>query len=222
MCVCVARVRFFRENVFFSNVDTKKGDMTERLLGASVLPVMLDLCYGTLYFLLAKERYHPSWPDGSCLWTDFGGRKQQSEAAEDVACREFFEETLGQVRFSEDDTLFHTTWDAMVGLLEQKQYLFQFTHVQNESRFVTFVVQIPWDPSAPQRFTAALQQCLHDKTKEECYLEKSHIRLFSVPQVLRAVQHRGYLTASERCSPTLTQALSIILPELQFHFPHLF
>jgi hypothetical protein len=195
--------------------------MTEHLMGASVVPVMLDSTHGTLYFLLAKERYHASWPEGSCLWTDFGGRQQNEEAAEEVASREFVEETLGQVKFLEDDSLPRSTWRDMVQQLQQQHYVFQFTHVHNDSRFVTFVVQVPWDPTVSHRFSSALQSC-SGENKDACFLEKCVVRLFSVPQVLNAVLTGGYLTHTERCSPTLIQALSVILPELQFHFPHLF
>lgn len=195
--------------------------MTEHLLGASVLPVMLDPVQGTLYFLLAKERYHPSWLEGSCVWTDFGGRAGTTESAEQVVGREFLEETLGQVRFFEQDVLPRTCWQDIAQALQHQHYVLQFTHVYNGARFVTFVVQVPWDPTVSQRFTAALQSCDPSST-ERCYLEKSDVCLFSAAQVLHAIQAKGYLTTLERCSSTLTQTLSIILPELQFHFPHVF
>jgi hypothetical protein len=215
---------FFQTKLLLILPSPKKQQMTEHLLGASVLPVMLDPTQGTLYFLLAKERYHPSWLQGSCLWTDFGGRAQKGESAEQVVGREFVEETLGQVCFLEQGALLFpslTEAEPIEQALKQHKYILQFTHVYNGSKFVTFVVQVPWDPQVSQRFTEARQSCDFSST-ERCYLEKSDIRLFSVAQVLHAVQAKGYLTSVERCCPTLTQALSIILPELQFHFPHVF
>ena len=197
--------------------------MTEHLVGASVMPVMVDPLHGTLYFLLAKERYHPTWPEGSNLWTDFGGRQEPGESAEDVAAREFVEESMGQICFFETDDQLQTrtTWDDIVLALKQEHYVLQFSHVHQGTRFVTFVVQVPWDPSGPARFTAARAQNKH-KEDDSCHLEKSHLGLFSVFQVTGAVKNKGYLTSSERCSLLLTEALSVVLPELRFHFPHLF
>ena len=199
--------------------------MTEQLVGASVLPLMVDPLHGTLYFLLAKERYHPSWPDGSNLWTDFGGRQEPGEAAEDVAAREFVEESMGQIRFFDTDQGTRTAWGDVVHALKEGHYVLQFTHVHQGTRFVTFVVQVPWDPGAPARFTSARSAYLAQAggiSQEDCRLEKSHLGLFSVFQVTAASKNRGYLLSSERCSSLLTEALSIVLPELQFHFPQLF
>lgn len=198
--------------------------MTEQLVGASVLPVMMDPFQGALYFLLAKERYHSTWPEGSNLWTDLGGRQQPGETAEQVAAREFVEETLGQVKFFEDDVVPRTSYQDIAQALKQGHYVLQFSHVQHGTRFVTFVVQLPWDPSVPARFVAAREAYETQETREECCLEKSDLGLFSVCQVTLALRNKGYLTPSmsERCCSILTEALSLVLPELQFHFPNLF
>lgn len=190
--------------------------MSERLVGASLLPLMIDPLHGTLYFLLAKERYHPSWPEGSGLWTDFGGRQEPGECAEAVAAREFVEESLGQVPFFEDSTLPEPMTIARA--LQQGHYVLQFTHLQSGTRFVTFVVHVPWDPGAPARFTKAR------RAQSAAHLpEKSQLGLFSSVQVLEATQCKGFLVPErERAAHHLTDALSVILPELQFHFPHLF
>lgn len=198
--------------------------MAGQLVGASVLPVMLDPLYGTLYFLLAKERYHTSWPDGSCLWSDFGGRQESGEDAVDVAAREFMEESLGTVQFLEEHKT--SSQESIAQALKNEHYVLQFTHLHNGHRFVTFVVHIPWDPSVCSRFSAARALLLHScESVDLHFLEKSHLGLFSAPQLLDAIKHRGSFLASrnhERCSTHLTDALSVILPELQFHFPHLF
>lgn len=197
--------------------------MTEQLVGASVLPVMLDPLHGALYFLLAKERHHSTWPEGSNLWTDFGGRQEPGEAAEQVAAREFVEETLGQVKFFKEDVVPRTSFEDIAQALKRGHYVLQFSHVQHGTRFVTFVVQLPWDPSAPARFVVA-RAAYEAENKNECCLEKSYLGLFSVCQVTAALRNKGYLTpsTSERCSSLLTEALSLVLPELQFHFPNLF
>lgn len=197
--------------------------MTEHLVGASVLPVMLDPLYGTLYFLLAKERYHTSWPDGSCLWTDFGGKQEPGEQAADVAAREFMEESLNAVRFLEEH---ETSQQSVAHALQNEHYVLQFTYIHNGTRFVTFVVQVPWDPSVCSRFRAARDALLKssEPVNPHC-LEKSHLGLFSAVQLLDATKNRGVIQVNrdhERCSTHLTEALSVILPELQFHFPHLF
>jgi 8-oxo-dGTP pyrophosphatase MutT (NUDIX family) len=198
--------------------------MTEHLVGASLLPLMLEPLHGTLYFLLAKERHHTTWPEGSNLWTDLGGRQESGECAEQVAAREFVEETLGQVRFFEGDTLprdFNGAPD-IANALKQGHYVLQFSHVHQGTRFVTFVVQVPWDPSVSTRFEHARAAYAAQENPEPSRLEKSHLGLFSLCQVSAAVLHRGYLTPLERCCSLLTEALSLVLQEMQFHFPNLF
>lgn len=192
--------------------------------GASILPVMVEPEHGQLYFLLAKERYHPSWPQGSNLWSDFGGGHQDSDScSEAVASREFVEETLGQVKFFEADTLPRSDIDDMVSALQQGHFLLQFVHDHNHLCFMTFVVQIPWDPFIPKRFHD-VRNLPEASCWDACYLEKSHLGLFSVSQVQHAVSNKGFLTFNmvQRCRAVVTQALAVILPELQFHFPHFF
>jgi hypothetical protein len=190
------------------------------LAGASILPVMTDPVQGKLYFLLAKERYHPSWAKGSYLWTDFGGKRDGSETAEQVAAREFVEESLGVVCFFKNEELPRTLSDDIARSFLQERYLLKFLRVFEDRMFVTFVVQVPWDPTVPQRFLDALNDS--QVNRESCSLEKSHVGLFSSCQVLHAVKSKGYLMPHERCCESLTQALSIVLPELQFYFPHMF
>jgi hypothetical protein len=213
---------FFQQKFYLKFVSIQKQEMTEHLVGASVLPVMLNPLHGTLYFLLAKERYHSSWPEGSNLWTDLGGRQERREVAEEVAGREFLEETLGEVQFFENDVLPRTSCQDIIQALKKGHYVLQFSHLQNSTRFVTFVVQVPWDPSVPKRFAKSREAYVTQDNQESCCLEKSHLGLFSLSQVSSAVRNRGYLTPSERCYFTLTEALSLLLPELQFHFAHLF
>ena len=187
------------------------------LTGASVLPVMTDPVQGKLYFLLAKERYHPSWSKGSNLWSDFGGKRDKKETPEQVAAREFIEESLGVVRFS--DAFQKETITDIAHALRQERYLLKFTRVFEDKKFVTFVVHVPWDPTVPKRFLTARTDPAHT---DSCYQEKSHVALFSAASTLQAVRSKGYLMPHERCCATLTQTLTIVLPELQFYFPHLF
>ena len=191
------------------------------LMGASILPLMTDPIQGKLYFLLAKERFHASWPQGSNLWTDFGGKRDNQESAEQIAAREFLEESLGLVQYKETDELPMTEPNAIVEALKKDDYLFKVTSTFNETCFVTFVVYVPWDPLIPQRFSKALQDP-EAKTWEQCYLEKSHLGLFSLPQAIQALRSKGYLMPHERCSISLLNTLTIVLPELQFYYPNLF
>jgi len=182
---------------------------------ASLLPVMVDPVEGCLYFLLAKERYHASWPAGSHLWSHFGGQAvDELETTEHVAAREFMEETLGQVPFFLDTA---TTIDTIETSLQNKEYVLQVTHLYKEKQFVTYVVQIPWDPSVVDKF----HQARHRPEAADldlCFLEKSHIQLFSLTQALRSVHHQGYLTPNERCSAAFKHMLEYILVELFFYF----
>ena len=183
---------------------------------------MMEPTQGVLYFLLAKERYHPTWPKGSHLWTDFGGGRQNRDLSpEHIAAREFLEETLGQVSYFEEDVLPRTTYTDIAVSLQTKRYLFQFTYEHRDHRFVSFVVQIPWDPEIPERFFKALNVS-ESVTWDLCYLEKSNLGLFSVPQVQQAITTKGYLTNNQRCRSILTKTLAIVLSELQFHFTNIF
>jgi hypothetical protein len=193
------------------------------LVGASVLPVMTDPVQGLLYFLLCKDRDHPTWAATAQGWTDFGGRHDGTETAEETAAREFVEETAGQVRYFPSDTLPRSQTADIVHSLTQDQYLLRMNHVHNGQQFVTFMVHLEWDPVAPQRFHHA-RNSPEAALWPECYLEKSQLGLFSLTQVLHAVKHKGYLHSSftDRTCAHLTQTLTVLLPELQFHFPHLF
>jgi 8-oxo-dGTP pyrophosphatase MutT (NUDIX family) len=172
-----------------------------------------------MYFLLAKERFHASWPKGSNLWTDFGGRYQQGDqSAEETAAREFLEETLGQVKYFEEDVLPLVDYQKIAASLkEEERYLLLFKHGTRS----TFVVQLPWDPLVPRRFVETLL-CPEAAEWEACYLEKSTLGLFSVPQVQQATLNKGYLSETERCHVNLTKSLSVIVNELQFHFSNHF
>lgn len=195
----------------------KKKEVNPRY-SASILPLMLEPHLGTIYFLLAKERYHPSWLKGSNLWTDFGGGYQEGDASpEDIASREFLEETLGQVKYFESDELPRSTHQDIALSLQEERFLLQFQHGSR----ITFVVQIPWDPAAPKRFLTCLQS--PDAAHWDlCYLEKCMLGLFSIPQVQKAVGNKGYLTSTERCHLSLTKTLAVIILELRFHFCNTF
>lgn len=175
---------------------------------------MMEPRQGLIYFLLAKERFHPSWPRGSNLWTDFGGSFQPGDGCpEDTAAREFLEETLGQVKYFDEDALPLTSYQNISDSLKTERYLLQF----NKGSRITFVVQIPWDPEAPQRFAGTLQS--PDAVNwDACYLEKSNLGLFSLPQVQHAIGSKGYLNEQERCHMSLKKTLVVIVNELQFHF----
>lgn len=128
-----------------------------RIVGASLLCFAIDPLWSRLYFLLGKERKNVHWRAGSEKWSDFGGRaEQESPEAEETAAKEFVEETLAMVRYFEDDVLPRKQYADIAASLRNKNYAFQikvmFGDASNPRHHVTFIKQLPWDPSAIARF----------------------------------------------------------------------
>lgn len=128
-----------------------------RIVGASLLCFCVDPCMSRLYFLLCKERKNVGWRDGSEKWSDFGGKvSAEAATAEDTAAKEFMEESLSMVQYFKNDNVPRTQYRDIADSLRRGEYAFQikvlFGTVEEPRNHVTFVKQIPWDPSALLRF----------------------------------------------------------------------
>ena len=128
-----------------------------RIVGASLLCFCVDPCMSRLYFLLCKERKNVGWRDGSEKWSDFGGKVSgEAATAEDTAAKEFIEESLSMVQYFRNDTIPRTQYIDIADSLRRGEYAFQikvlFGTTEDPRNHVTFVKQIPWDPSAVLRF----------------------------------------------------------------------
>lgn len=82
---------------------------------AGVLPLMIHPQTQAAYFVLAKNRATSSWAEGSACWTLFGGSCAESDgcnpafasksaSVEEVAAREFVQESNGMLRWSEGES----------------------------------------------------------------------------------------------------------------------
>ena len=128
-----------------------------RIVGASLLCFCVDPCMSRLYFLLCKERKNVGWRDGSEKWSDFGGKVSgEAATAEDTAAKEFIEESLSMVQYFKNDSIPRTQYTDIADSLRRGEYAFQikvlFGTTEDPRNHVTFVKQIPWDPSAVLRF----------------------------------------------------------------------
>lgn len=108
----------------------------------------------TCYMLLGQERHDRQW-------CDFGGQVEGEETSAETAAREFAEESLGVVRFS--DTLLDLRGsedvpamyiDALATELASHRFLVRLSLKQNEEPGVRvfFLKEVPWQPDLSTRF----------------------------------------------------------------------
>lgn len=104
------------------------------------------------YLVLGREQYAPNWR-GAHKWSDFGGQFGDGEAPEAAAAREFFEETLG-------------VFGSLKATLAARDHLFRAVVRRSTARHgvITkhlYVVRLPWDPAAAQRFHGRREHLKH-------------------------------------------------------------
>lgn len=123
-------------------------------VGASILAFSVDPHHDRVFFWLCKNRRVLTWGAGSRRWSDFGGVKSLTDVdAPATAAREFWEETAGCVRYFDTDvTRTRKTHDDIAASLRRGEYVLRLETALDLGLFVTFVVQVPWDPRAIQRF----------------------------------------------------------------------
>lgn len=133
-----------------------------RLAGASVLPYSCDPSHNNIYFLLGAERKLPKWHDSS-KWSDFGGapkkKKGMLENEAECAGREFHEETLGAVKWHEDENgkgnnvnFVRQNSLPIIKDLEAGNFHFKMvTLIDDDRYYTTYVKQVPFDASVQRR-----------------------------------------------------------------------
>lgn len=130
-------------------------------VGASILAFSTDPQHDRVYVWLGKERKVLTWGAGSHRWSDFGGGRARGDAdAADTAAREFVQETAGCVRYFEADGPGVRAGHADIAdSLRRGQYVLRLETAlpplpgrAGAPLFVTYVVQVPWDPRAAMRF----------------------------------------------------------------------
>lgn len=148
-------------------------------IGASILPFATDPQHDRVYFWLGKERKVLAWGAGSNRWSDFGGGRARGDVdPAATAAREFVQETAGCMRyFDADGSGLRTRCDDIAASLRAGEYLIKLETALGDAAateatgagegpirlFVTYVVQVPWDPRAIMRFAhcRALLSGLH-------------------------------------------------------------
>lgn len=129
-------------------------------IGASILAFAMDPQHDRAYFWLGKERKVLAWGAGSNRWSDFGGGRIRSDVdPAATAAREFVQETAGCVRYFDADSAgLRTRSDDIAASLRKGEYVIKLETTVGKSTdgnirlFVTYVVQLPWDPRAIMRF----------------------------------------------------------------------
>jgi hypothetical protein len=212
------------------------------VVGASILCFSIDPVFKRIYFLLGKERHNRRWPAGSSKWSDFGGGVIPGDAcAEQIAAREFVEETLGVVKFGDNFQVPITSPTEIAEELKAGKYLFKILTGNKYRKFVMFVKQIPWDPECTVRFSEYRSLLTRPRDldtpspidshpaiagrtsiKKE-YLEKKMLAFFSVTQLRYAVDHDGVILNRngyvEHCRKNFVESLDIVFSEFSFIVP---
>lgn len=227
-----------------------------RCAGSSLLPICRDRRYGNIYFLLGRERRHPQWID-SDQWADFSGSTKTTngveESSEETAAREAWEETAAIVKFrNQFETVPVPGYDSLMSDLVNENFILKIEFNDFGSKYVTYVYEIPWDPSIPQRFqhvmklltqrfpharatneserlsNTGLRALFRDKQHpsinrenghcDRSFTEKAAIGLFSVPQLVKAIQNNGVIIEKfgrrEKMRENFGKRLSVILNQL--------
>jgi hypothetical protein len=96
------------------------------------------------------------------MWSCFGGKANPGEGAEDIAAREFVEETAGMMKYFNTDTIPRSNYTDISQSLRQDKYLLrlEFNAISKANakvQYVLFFKQVPWDPGASRRFARCLQ-----------------------------------------------------------------
>ena len=151
-----------------------------RIVGASLLCMVVDPVWFRVYFLLGKERRTPHWRAGSNKWSEFGGKVcADAPTAEETAAKEFVEETLAVVKFFDHDTLPRTQYADIATSLCNGDYIFKikiiFGAVGDPCHHVTFVKQIPWDPATVARFQTCRDLIVRPTGLSRAVLHENHL-----------------------------------------------
>ena len=204
------------------------------LVGASILPFTIDTTFGNTYFLLAKERFVEGWR-GSQTWSDFGGRRENGEAAEACAAREFHEETMAMVPVT---PLENTLSDAALIARGARRdthvvarglaaggFTLRVNVTSETGTYTTFVKQVPWRPGCQDTFQTVLRKansgrlgtthaaCMADGVVPDAFLEKTCVRLWSVAQLRRLVTDTRRRRGPERLRWGFHERLGAILDQ---------
>src|SRR3990167_4089432 len=183
-------------------------------IGSCIIPIMIDPTFNGVYVVLGKECKRLEWMQNADLWCPFGGAKAATDTSpHHTAAREYIEETFGLVgAFSNISSL--------QAMLQEKQYLFKVTSIQHKLRgpskhspyitYTTYFLGLPWNIDCINAFNT--------KAATMDHIEKTQIRLWSIPQLRNATLYGGVLTSAngqvERCTPIFYEFLKRHLADI--------
>jgi len=152
-----------------------------KVVGGGILPVCRNK-EGKLMILLGRERYISHWR-GSLKWSGFEGGKKNDEDVENIAAREFVEESLGVVKLNNELT--YSTIDTVLDILKQSLYCIRLNLCINhndadnvESRYHTiYVIEVPYQPECVEKFEKKRKELVQFR----CDLTKWKELLESIP-----------------------------------------
>ena len=122
-------------------------------MGAGIVPISTDET-GTPHLLLGRERWIPQWR-GSCRWSGFEGARKCDEDVVAAASREFWEESMGVVRFTGDTKPIPVYVVACTLRMKRfwRRIVLRIDGGRRAERYhCTYVVPVPWDVNTPERF----------------------------------------------------------------------
>jgi len=161
-----------------------------KCIGASIIPFAICRRTHGIFFLLGKEKFCKKYPSDSEKWSDFGGRRKKTDSDPcDIAAREFYEETIGCVRFFAPDKVPRRGYKDISESLRNGEYVCKFSFsVGKNCQYVTFLKQIPLQPEAPDIFKYSRRGLLRkEQGTASDFLEKTKICWFGLPRIQSAV-----------------------------------
>ena len=129
------------------DTDEDADDEIAGVSGAGVVPVCVSPVTGTVYVLLGREKYHNNW-SSSLKWSGFEGSNNGHETCIENSARELFEET-GGVLFEKEKIMNDLQSGNFLAKISVRSF-------KNKKRHVTFLKLVPYDPTYPIRFGAAV------------------------------------------------------------------
>ena len=182
------------------------------------------------------------WSDfgGSVKWKHGSDKdKDKSEEPEECASREAWEETCSMMKFGPNDEVPLSSYTNIKQKLKNDDYLMKIKISQPDgSQYVTWIVEVPFDAELPKKFAECQQKIrsinyiekINDIRDEQlrkhpalrnrmrvdpCFMEKANIQLFSIPNLVSAIENKGALIwrygYSEYLRDSFYNRLAIIL-----------
>lgn len=122
--------------------------VAQQTQGAGIVPIARG-SDGRMYALLGKEHHVANWK-GSCKWSGFEGGRKPEESVQETAIREWHEESLNVCHVTADDITEGNYVCKLVLHVNQNNHRL-LRH--SPARFhVTYLVEVPFDERAPERF----------------------------------------------------------------------